>query len=378
VQEYRALGTVAPFASSTSITLTVTLSGGGGATLNSSDAAYPTISASTKYRFPDLCQKIASAVQTWLFDAMTADAAVTTKPSAAADIDVTLTFTPSTTPGGSLCTLAIGPDLGGAQISGNAATVSGVTLNASAAWVALGLTYDGGTATATINSGTATVSGLFQPRSIFVVDRTEDDSGDAEEETNLKIIRLADGTGSVYRSGRTVTTRDFRIVDLDEAGAGRALPIGRYSGFGATRDILTVPNPTTTGILSGISNLYMDTTLPTTGRYAEVGGFVSRIRSVSATQVRLCDLVPSSVTPPTASSINQISEMQALWVESVRLGYFVIYGINESSGALRWQSEEYMMGSPRWQGERRSVSDGLYSFTWSLTRRDASGLTLAS
>src|SRR3990167_6322246 len=101
--EYRGLGTVVTL-SAVEMQLTITLTGS--VTINNSDSAYESFTGT--WRFPDFCYQVVKSLKTWMFAAISADAGVTTPPSSRDDIDVQLTFTPSLTAGGSLCTLTIG------------------------------------------------------------------------------------------------------------------------------------------------------------------------------------------------------------------------------------------------------------------------------
>jgi hypothetical protein len=391
--EYRMLGGVIKLTSAVTLTISLRLSDGTNVlVLDSGEAAYETIAAGS-YRTADYAQILASKLLTWITAAKAAAVSGGLLTSTGSP-SVTLTYTPSTSANGSLFSLAIGPigatfvaaPSGTAAITSNAATNLD---NATGAYSPLGLLFDvegspsasTTTRVGTVSSGTATWSGRFQCRSLHVFDRSEVDEGNAEEEVGYKAIRLADGTGSVYASGRRVTTRTLRLVDLDEDIAGRPVTVGRFASFGATRDIVNITAPST-ATLSGISNLYLDADVPTEGAYLQVGTWLSRIRGVvSSTQITLAEAVPSSVTVTAGSPLVQVSEVHGLWELAVRLGYLVVYGPPlDGSSTLRWTSEEYMLApeSARWGAERRSLDDPLYSYSWQLIRRDVSGLTLAS
>jgi hypothetical protein len=388
---YRALGTVVYLPSAVTLTITLRISDGSeSVTLSSSTGngvPYLTIAAG-RYRLADYAQIVSLKLATWIESAVAEEelngASTLTATGSAV---VTLTFTPSTTAGGSLFSLAVS-SVGG-SFSGGAALIQShaATLidNASGAYSPLGLVYETATGSTTragaVSTGTATWSGLYQPRSLFVFDRSEVDEGDAEEESNYKAITLADGAGSVYASGRTVTRRMLRLVDLDESVAGRPQTFARVASISSDRVTLTLNNPSTS-YLSGISGHYYQSDMATAapGRFVEVAGWVSRLRSASATTLVLCEKIPSSVTVNSGSVVNLVSEVHALWRESVRLGYVTVHDSVDNTGAIRWTSSEYMLApeSARWGAERRDLDNPLYSYSLNLIRRDKTGLTLAS
>jgi hypothetical protein len=386
---YRALGTVVKLASTATLTVSLRLSDGTNTlTLDSGEAAYGTIAAGS-YRLADFAQLVASKLLTWVTAAKAAAVTAGTLTSTGSP-SVTLTFTPSTTAGGSLFSLAIGP-IGATFVAAPSGTAAIVTHadtfigNATDGYSPLGLVYETATGSTTragsVSSGTATWSGLYQPRSLFVFDRSEVDEGDAEEEVEYKAILLADGSGSVYASGRSVTRRTLRLVDLDESVGGRPQTIARVASIDSDRVTLTINAPST-ATLSGISSPYYQSDLASAGvgRMVELGGWVSRLRSVSASSIVLAEEVPSSVTVNAGTVLNLVSEVHALHREAVRLGYLTVYETTDSDGSIRWVSSEYMLApeSARWAGERRDVDNPLYSYSWSLIRRDKTGLTLAS
>lgn len=385
--EFRALGTAIAFTSATDIALSLVLTGTGTATLNSSDTAYLTIPANSVFRFPDLCQYIEQKLADWIYAACVADAGVTT-PTAATDIAVSITFSPSLTQNASLCTLTIGSALGGVTVGGTAATITSATLtNTNGLWSKLGLVQEDTTSQAmTVAAGVATRVGTFQPRSIFVFERSEVDEGDNVEALLSKSFRLSDGTGSAFYAGRQVQRRTLRLVDLDEKFCGRARPIARLGTSGASSVTLDVDGAVETTYTTGITGAQYDSTLAseaaTDGAYLNVGGaWVGRVRAVASTGLSLYEKVPSSTTPPSRCAITRISEVEALWFESLRTGYLCVFDMVETLGGtfgtIRWTGQEYMLDeeSKGFTPERRDTANALYSYTFHLKRRDAPGLT---
>lgn len=387
MSEFRALGTVVSFPTATDIALSLVLTGTGSATLNSSDTAYLQIPAGSVFRFPDLLQYIEQKIADWIYAACVADTGVTT-PSAATDLAVSITFSPSLTQNASLCTLTIGSNLGGAQVGGTNAAITGATLNnTNGLWSKLGLVQEDTTSQAmSVAAGVATRVGVFQPRSIFVFERSEVDDGDAVEAQLSKSFRLGDGSGSAFYAGRQVQRRRFRLVDLDEKFCGRARAIARLGTSGASSVTLDVDGAVETTYSTGITGAQYDSTLAseaaTDGAYVNVGGaWVGRVRAVASTGLTLYEKVPSSTTPPSRCAITRISEVEALWFEALRTGYLCVFDMVEtlggSFGTIRWTGQEYMLDddSKGFTPERRDIANALYSYTFHLKRRDASGLT---
>jgi hypothetical protein len=377
--ELKMFDACARFTSSTAVRLTITLNGS--VTLNSSDSAYLTLSASTLYRFPDLRQQVAKHIQNWIYAAMVADAGVTVKPTAASEISVSFTFSASSTPGASVCTLAIGPISGPAEVGGAAAAITAASLDNSAnnLWSRLGLMYeDDGTTTraATVASDTATWAGLFTPRQVFIFPRSESDpSGDIDEAMGDKVIQLADGSLSVYRSGYSTLRRPYTLVDLDEDQGGRDLEVARCSALQADRITFTIPNPT---MLTGDTGLYIQTDQITAGRAIRVGGWWARARSDSATALVLTEEVPSSITVNSGTVLTLISEVHAMILEARSTGCLAIYSVNEETGAVRKVSREYALENPTFEAGRRDQDNALYSHTLNLRLHQKSPITLVS
>jgi hypothetical protein len=351
----------------------VTLDTEGGA------AAYGTISAGT-YTLPELIAKVAPAVQTWLYNAMVADAAITTKPSSAAAITVACNLTPAATMGGSLVSLVIGSALGGAQISGVAATIKSITLlNSAGFWTKLGLAYEVDTTSTTNHSANVVTISLFQSRYFYSFERSTEDSFDTPVAPSDRALVLKDGKISFYTSGRTFWTREFSLVDLNSDRTGPAIHVATFGAFGGTRDILTVPTPTLT--LTNLSVLYRQSDLITTSAHACINGWVGRIRDTSSSQVRLVDLVPSSNSPASGAPITQVSEAMAMWLDARRLGKLFLFESTNSSSTIRWTAGAYALagnGEMRFSPERRDIGVDLYTARFSLIRAEDPQRTLIS
>jgi hypothetical protein len=194
----------------------VVTNGSSDVTLNSSDAANPTLAAAT-YDVPSLVAKLPGLIRTWIYDAMVADAGITTKPSAASGITVSMSLTPSATMNGSAVSLVVGSALAGAEIGGVAATVKSLTLsNSNAFWTKLGLTYEADSSR-TINhsSNICTASSLFQSPYFYCFELSTEDTFDAPMAVNRQALVLADGKVVSYESGRTIWRRELGLIDHD-------------------------------------------------------------------------------------------------------------------------------------------------------------------
>lgn len=389
--EYRALGTIIELTSATDIAMSIVLTGTGTATLNSSDAAFGQMAAG-KYRLPDFLQLLAKKVSDWIYAACQADAGVTTKP-VLTNCDCSFTFTPSLTQGDSIVTMTV--TITGAQVGGTAATITSATLtNSNALWTKIGLVAEYSTSQSmSVATGVATRAGAFQPRCIFVFLRSEIDFGNSEEAVQYKALRFADGSGSSFHSGRRITKRQLRLVDLDQDIGGRDMPISRLTSINANRYDLETANTTSVDYVTGFESAQYNTTAAqdaaTDAPYVEIPGvWVGRVAVIDNASepaiITLFDKVPSSITAPTSCVINRISEVKALWFEAMRTGYICVYDVNETPGSdfgkIVWTGEEYMLAedSKTWDADRRDAGAALYSYTFNLIRRDGNDLVFAS
>jgi hypothetical protein len=224
---------------------------------------------------------------------------------------------------------------------------------------------------------------------MFCFLRSEIDEGNSEQVLQYKAIRLSDGTGSVFYSGRHLTRRVLSLIDLDEKVAGRDLAIARLTSINADRVTLEMTYSTELNYVTSITGTQFQDDLldeaDTDGAFVSIGGvWVSRMDtsddSTEPQKIILNEKVPSSITAPTKCVITRISDVHALWFESVRTGYLCVFDMVETPGAdfgkPRWLSQEYMIAeeSKSFIPERRDIGAPLYSFTFELIRRDASGL----
>lgn len=387
MSEFRALGTIIEFDTATDIGITLTFTGTGSATINSTTLAYYQVAANTKWRFPDLCQYLAKRIEEWIIAAV----AIAGDPAGTPNATINIGFTPSLTLNGSLASISM--TCTGLTVGGTGATLTAATLaNTSGLWSKLGLVAEGSsTRNFSVAGGTASLTGLFQPRSMFVFLRSEVDLGQSHEVLQQRSLRLNDGTGAFFHSGRILTKRVLSLIDLDEEVAGRDMVVARLSSINADRKTLetnyTTESTYNSGGITGASyqgDLADDLTSDVA--YVSVGdAWISRVSgnddSTTPQIIVLYEKVPSSITPPTGCTINRISEVYALWFEAVRTGYLIVYDMIETPGSdfgkVRYMSQEYMLAeeSKVWAPDRRDNGAPIYSYTFNLIKRDANDLS---
>jgi len=244
-----------------------------------------------------------------------------------------------------------------------------------------------------VGSGTATFSGLFQPRSIFCFLRSEVDEGNRPETLQYKALRLSDGTGSVFYSGRNMTRRSLSLIDLDEEVAGREIALARLTSINANRIQLETDDSPEADYSTSITGAQFQEDLASDalsdGAFVSVGGvWVGRVEDVDTVgppkYIALFDKIPSSITAPTGCIVSRISDVQALHFEAIRTGYLCVFDMVETPGAdfgeIRWLGQEYMLDedSRSFVPERRDIGAPLYSYTFNLIRRDGNDLSFAS
>ncbi len=375
MMEYRALGTVTTLASATNVGIEVSLADGLGntVTLNSGITPYLTLSGSSRY--PSLLTSLALLAKTWLNAAAVASGVLTATTGFDTDVDIT----PAVTANGCLCTFEITQVGYNFTASGAPAQITAASLvqSASGIWTSAGLMAGPSLtrAATSTTSSTATWAGLFQGRSVYCFERGEDDGGDTESGSYIS-HHMASGFVRSYDLVPHRTTRALRLLDQDIDMAGPPLHIGllaAVSPINGDRDTLTMANPSQVFTLGNPS---YNQGLAEVGRYVSIAGrWVSRIRAVTSSTVQLWDAVPSTVTVPALGELVMISEAHALWYEALRLGAFVVYGLDEQTGLPLWNGESYAMqgGDVTYFAERRDIGNPLYSYTFNLLRKDVIG-----
>lgn len=376
MMEYRALGTVTTVASALPVGLSVSLADGvgGTVTLDSGVLAYLTFAGSSRY--PSLLTSLAFLARSWLNSAATASGVLTVGAGFGLDVSIT----PSVSANGCLCSFAITSVGCTFTASGLPAQITAASLvqSASGIWTSAGLMAGPSTSQAATSTtaSTATWDGLFQARSVYCFERGEDDGGDTESGSYVSHL-LSSGVTRSYDLSPHRTTRALRLLDQDIDMAGPPLHIGLLAAvapINGARDTLTMANPST--VFAGIGNPSYNQSLAEVGRYVSIAGrWVSRIRAVTSSTVQLWDAVPSTVTVPALGELVMISEAQALWYEALRLGTFVVFGLDEQTGLPLWNGESYAMqgGDVTYFAERRDIGNPLYSYTFNLLRKDVIG-----
>jgi hypothetical protein len=217
---------------------------------------------------------------------------------------------------------------------------------------------------------------LFQPRSIFVFERSEIDEGEDDSPAQFVAHKLASGALRTYVLGSNrISKRRLRVVDLDPDVCGPPIEVALATGINVDRNELTIPATVTTS-LTGIEAAFSLPSLIPIGAYIEFQGFVARVRSVTSTAIQLCETIPTTITLSAYSYIRVVSEVHALWSEALRLGDILIYETSDTTGEILWYPQSYCLAgdeTPRYFGERRDIGNALYSYTFAMLRRDIEG-----
>lgn len=373
MQFLRAFGTTTRLAANLNVVLTVTITDGTNTSIYSGGSL--SIAAGS-YRFADYCSALASIIISWLQAQIAADATVVSTGTPVVEIQ----FVPSTQANGSLVSLTL-IDPACDFVAGGPAEYSAATIdNTNGAFSILGLAYRdplSPTRNATISAGEALFSGLFQPRSIFVFERSEIDEGEDDRPAQFVAHKLANGALRTYVVGQSrISKQRMRIVDMDPEVCGPPIEVALTTSINATRTGFVLPANSTVN-LSGVEVGFSLPMLVQQGLYLEIQGFVARIKSVSATSIILCETIPNSITlAGTVTYLRLVSEVHALWNEALQLGEILVYNTNDSTGEILWYPQSYCLAgdeTPRFFGERRDIGNALYSYTFSLLRRDIEG-----
>ena len=335
-------------------------------TLTSADAADPVLTAGT-YDPVRFMQHCANKIRASLFARLVADAWVVSEPSAATDLIVEVGVANTLTPGVGTNPLVITVSLDG-SCSGPAgvATISVFTLvNTSNNWCWLGLAYPGESRSLTVSGGRVSeVSGRFQPRWLFCFRSTFRDTGDQPQSLMHVADILDDNTVSQYDFGAGPTWhRDLTLVDLPQHLAGPPWVVGKFSAFGATRELLALAADDST-LLANISGSHKATTNLATPAYVYSGKWWARYRDESVTDTYRCfDVWPSTRTPVAGEPIQVISEADALIKEVRRVGLLFVFEVSASTGTSLWISKAYALRTGANPVPIRRASGNLY---WSL------------
>jgi hypothetical protein len=224
------------------------------------------------------------------------------------------------------------------------------------------------------NATLATITGLFQPRSIYCFENSFTDSWDSEVRPEEKTIHLRNGKVRTWSLASAEAYRTIVLVDHPEDMTGPPLDAMTFSSFGVDRGRLTFHDPDESG-LTNASDIHSNYTL-VADDIVRVGNddFFARVASLSATQVLLAENYPASIVPTAGDTIWKISEAHALWIEAYRTGYLFVYEPDESGhGRSKFKALAYALdlnGRIETNFQRRDLFVSLYSVTFPLTRRD--------
>lgn len=373
MQFLRAFGTTIRVSSALSVNIAVVITDGTNTSVYSGSAL--SIAAGA-YRTADYCSALASTIISWLSAQIALDASVVATGTPIVDIE----FIPATTADGSRFSLTlVSPACDFVASSLPASFASASINNANGVFSNLGLAYRDPSfpaRSATISSGEALFSGLFQPRSIFVFERSEIDEGEDDSPAQFVAHKLASGALRTYVLGSNrISKRRLRVVDLDPDVCGPPIEVALATGINVDRNELTIPATVTTS-LTGIEAAFSLPSLIPVGAYIEFQGFVARVRSVTSTTIQLCETIPTTITLSAYSYIRVVSEVHALWSEALRLGDILVYETSDTTGEILWYPQSYCLAgdeTPRYFGERRDIGNALYSYTFAMLRRDIEG-----
>jgi hypothetical protein len=364
------------------VQLSIAINAGGAVTLNASDAAYNTIGGASEIWQPiHLLTDALQQARTWIHSAMTGDASVD-PAGAASTIPLTGTLSLSETAGGSRFVLT----LTGVN-SSPSSTLTSVTINNSNGWATpLGLVEDGASATFNASGGTVTITGQFQPRTIFTFPQFDSDSGDRTVRASLVTHPVRDGDVYQFESGGSYKLRTYRLIDLPTEWTGPSYPVGLFSDWGATRKIIELKS-TDLSVLSGdvADGVLYDLDNVAEDDWVTIEGveWCSRVKSVDTTnkEINLWEPFPSSVSASAGAEVRVISEAEALEMEAIRTGYFVLFGMDDENGVPRYgQAPVYSIynagGEKKQEDLRRDLAHALYGWNYPLIKYSKPKMTL--
>ena len=346
-------------------------------TLNSSDAAHLTVGAANDIWHPiHYLRRVVFQMRAWLKSAMTGD------PNLEPHADVTTinikgSLTLSATAGASRFVITLT-----SLNSTPASTITSVTLDNTGGYLTpLGF-EDGVSTLYNAVGGVVTMTGDFQPRTLFVFPDYTSDTGDRKIKSALHSHPAADGDVFLYDAGSSYDRRDFSLVDQSTEFCGPSFPVGTWAGWGSNRDDIDLENIDET-VVSGLSGIYNDTsTLDFSGKWVSIGNIAHacRVKDFDSTAIEFFDSFPSNVTGVVGDEVRVISEAAALQLEAERIGTVILHSMNDAAGTPRYGA--YSVYAPFSEGkseerhERHSLNDPLYSWAYPLLKRRKTNLTL--
>lgn len=351
------------------------------ATLNSSDSALLSHLAAGEVWSPiHLLQKSLLTARQWVLNAEVADAAVTPlggNPGSLANVNLTGDLSLSETAGGSRFVLTL-TSIGALEAN----TLTSVTLDNSSGWASpLGLVEEGTSKTFNASGGIVTMAGEWQPRTVFVFPRSEQDTGDRRTKPVRFSHPLGDGSLSLYEIGGAYVRRDYTLIQLEPSFAGPAFPVATFASFGATRRRLNVKS-LTVNPLDGSTDAFNRLDLLAAHDWIQVGNvdWCTRVKQVNATSIDLWEPIPSSLSFNAGDEIFVISEAAAMELEAARTGHLLVYGQDDSSDVPMFGAcgDYALFGEGKTDEgiERPIATEPLFNWRYPLIKRRKASLTL--
>jgi hypothetical protein len=370
-------------------------------TLNSTDSAYPVIGTGAtptnpiKYRYTDFLVEVWRKLRQWIFDAGVAEGL--TPVGTVDDVELSLdVIYPNDCNALFVNEVRINlriPDTGLGFVGTSITAISIANAAPATAWGHyLGLHQETTVNQAWTSSlGVWRKDGVFQPRYISVLLRSEQDSGEYEERQDYRTTVLGSGAVVPYNYGFAEVRRDLKIVSLHPYELAPQFHIGSFHSFDVTRRRVRFANPVVSGANSsgvfgmGSSKLSFQADRISVGQYIRVAEqWVSRVQSITIPappaliEVLLWDIVPTNITPSAGSPIYRASEMHAIVLESLRLGGLFVYDVTDDTGEWRSSGPLYQMrggGKLLLQFDRQTPqASDRYNFPLNLVRSGAPGL----
>lgn len=222
------------------------------------------------------------------------------------------------------------------------------------------------------NATLATITGTFQPRSIFCFEDSFRDTWDSEVRPLEATIQLRDGKVRRWSQGSMEAYREITLVDQLADIAGPPLDVRTFSSINANRVLVTVWAPDLNGF-TNISNISTNPGLAV-GDIVRLGSdnHWSRVQALSSTTLTIQETQPSGMEPTAGDSIWQLSEAHALWLEAYRTEYLFVFEPDESTTASsNFKPLAYKLnlnGRHELNFQRLDQYLSLYSVVFPLTR----------
>lgn len=294
----------------------------------------------------------ASKLRTSVFAQITAAAFFTTKPVNAAAVPLKIGM-PAAGPSAGIGTTPLRfvmATTGGAKAGVNLATTwqSFSLVNSSDSWCTLGLAYPGQTRALTIVGAGPDDTGLAQPRWLFFLRASFQDTGDLITFPNY----YSHNTGSRVRSWSGFEpnqNRTLRLVTQNQALIGPPWHIARFSQFAnatTERESLTYLT-LDESLFTGMSGMDVNTAFLTSPVYLRAGRYWARYRDTNSGSLRMMEPWPALITPVSGQTIQAYSEGYAMIEEWVRTGLLFRYDPIDATGVTAWTWQAY---APNVQG----------------------------